>query len=355
MIIRFFIHNKNLLAIILVWTLVLSLIGFFFIGSLSKLWNLITTAGNNLIENLFLGMLGISLLYTVVLILRTIRWQFLLKHQNYNLPPIFLAKVVWFAWAINSVTTPLRIGELQRVYMLKKHANVPYSTTTSSIIVEKFFDLFGLFFVFAIGTLIISFQFKILDESVNIIFWLGIFILFLSLLILSMIIFDKHYMALLQRLPLKNKTTRLYYAFQEARKSLLKTPKEFFFILLLSVLQWLIESLTILWIAWLFSFVNGVNSITAIMFGAVAGYATFIIPISPGSFGTFELSVSYIVFLLLNIKLNLFFQVPLITHIYVVLYLAITGIFALVILKFEKNVCVPFSSSSFYYRPPKSN
>ncbi len=291
---------------------------------------------DGIVESWPLGILGVALLYTLVMLIRVVRWNLLLRSSNIEVEFSLLARVAWIAWAQNAVL-PARLGEVSRLYILKDREDVPVSVTTASILLEKFFDLFGLLFVLATSALLFSIDNTELQSSfVQNIQLLGVLVLIGSLSILSTVVFDEFYLRLLNFMPLKSKLIPLFKRFQRSAKTLLKNRFMFLQVMLISILQWFIEALTIVTIAW----VLGVRiSVIGIIFAAIVGYATYIFPITPGSLGPFELFVGQLLVIIGNITTDQATKVPFVTHILVIVYLGLTSLIATTTLSYrEKNL-----------------
>jgi len=276
-----------------------------------------------------LGVAGVITLYTLVMLIRTLRWKFLLQSNDIDVSFSLLAKVAWIAWAQNGVL-PARLGEFSRLYILKDREDVPVSVTTASILLEKFFDLFGLLFVLASSALMFSNSSSELQSSfLTNVQLLGILVFVGALGILSTIAFDEFYLKLLEKMPLKNKIVPLFTRFRDSSKILLQRKVKFLYVLLISILQWFIEAMTIVFVSWSFGFTI---DIFAIIFAAIVGYATYIFPITPGSLGPFELFVGQLLQIIGNIPQDLATKIPFVTHILVITYLGVTSVIASLLL-----------------------
>lgn len=283
---------------------------------------------NNLINSIAktwpLGVFSVFFIYSIVMLIRTYRWHVLLKINGTSVSFLLLARVAWMAWAQNGIL-PARLGEASRLVILKSYG-IGYSKNTTSIALEKFLDLIGLVSVVGLMSLIIAFFHADVTEITNLKLTIYVLLVLIALgFVFLFLIF--HYPSFFQNMLSKTKfTNRFVSLFNDVTSSvghLVKNKWTFVSLVFLSIMQWFTESLTIYFIA----LILGVpNNITFIMFAAVIGYATYILPVTPGSFGPFELFVGQILLILLNIPASLALSVPIVSHVLVVLYLAITGI-----------------------------
>lgn len=272
-----------------------------------------------------IGLLSVFLLYSLVMVLRIVRWHLLLVEKVARWST--LTKAAYIAWAQNGIL-PARLGEASRLYYLKTSDNVSLSAATSSIILEKFFDFFGLL----LAMLLISISLPS-TYGENGTFELGLTLL--SILVgigiigmMSIFLFDEFYLNLLSKLPFKRRTTRLFKIFKESIQAFGRKPQKVVLIILLSLLQWIIESLTIYFVA--FSLGYKISPIVLI-FAALVGYATYLFPITPGSLGTFEFFVGTVISSLGQMSLQDALSIPFLTHILIIAYLAIGGLIAAVL------------------------
>lgn len=276
------------------------------------------------------GLFGIACIYSIVMLIRVYRWDMLLHSVEVSVPFTFLAKVSWIAWAQNAVI-PARLGEFTRLYYLKSAKNVDYSKTTASLVLEKFFDLFGLLSIVILAAFILLGQ--ITSMPPQYLFGIKILIAFVAIAILSMllsVVRSDWIELILQRTPLGSKALPLFYSFKASIAFVIHDARMLLGLLLLSTFQWLIESTTILLIVFL---LHAPMDVPVVIFAAVIGYATYIFPITPGSLGTFEYFVAQILILLLPLSFDFALQIPLISHVLVISYLGITGIISSLLLK----------------------
>ncbi len=312
----------------------------FLIMILIAYWLIVSIGFNKLVNGLEkswpFGLLAVFFIYSIVMLIRVVRWKLLLQTLDVNHKYSLLTKVSLIAWAQNGIL-PARLGELSRLIILKEHGTA-YSHSTSSIIMEKFFDLLGLMTVLAITALVFiltATQFLGIEKYRFSIIIFMVLVLVGFVMIGLLFKFPIFFENLLSKLPILNKGVPLLRGVVHSVSVIIRDKKLFSFIFLLSALQWFIESTTIVIIA---ITLGAPSNFTVITFAAIIGYSTYILPFTPGSFGPFEFFVAQILLLFLPITDSLALNIPTITHILVVFYLAIASVIATFLLKFELKI-----------------
>lgn len=243
-----------------------------------------------------------SLLFTFDICLRAIRWRILLTTQDIDdvhfkelLAPMFSSSLI-------NLVTPARAGDAIRLYALKKNNSVRYSSGLSIIIVEQIITLFSLLIV-GLGALLLIIVTTDTISSTNI-FASDIQHLVIDLLpiitliyiigttgiILLIFIDAKKFIPILNVFPfpsaIKQKGENFLTIFGDGAKSLRKNPPLLISALIVSSIIWVIEG----FIIWLISIalLDSSYEFTITLFASVMGNITFILPILPGSVGTYE-------------------------------------------------------------------
>lgn len=260
----------------------------------------------NLIFNLLQlgvwGMLTLILLYIADLAIRVYRWKILLLAQGVDLPLKTLVMPVVSALAINLFTIA-RAGEAVRMYALKRNGT-RYSDTLSSIVIEQVLSIFGLLFVIT-GSLF--FVGSLLQENSGIIQQLVVILFIISIVglmgLILMILLPNTVTKILRIFPsfLGERLISLYTAFLSGLKDLRSKPVLLSLGILTSASIWLIEGIMLYVIAF-FVFTPslspeaffGLRNLPWVIAASCAGNVTFIVPILPGSIGTYEVVVALI-------------------------------------------------------------
>ncbi len=110
-------------------------------------------------QNLNFYYLGVyTIITTFAFFPITWRWQVILKAHDEKVGFFRLLKQTIAGYAISYITPAVRIGgEPLRAYMLKKESNIDLKTGTSSIIIDKYVELFGSIIFALVGFILILF------------------------------------------------------------------------------------------------------------------------------------------------------------------------------------------------------
>lgn len=252
-----------------------------------------------------LGFIGFSLIiiiYLFDLLLRTVRWQILLKNQGYSSKSIPL-KTLFFpisASLIINLFTIARAGEISRMYILKKEKGVTYSDSLSTIAMEQSLSIFGLLVIVLMGlTSIGNTLIQDLDDASSINLLVIIFSI-LSIVLLLFLVFIMLYPDLFTKIisffpkSIGYRINRLFLSFYKGLVNFKTKKVQLFFALILSTGIWFIEGILLYIIASsLFPIVTFID-LPWIIAASCLGNITFILPILPGAIGEYEVIVSII-------------------------------------------------------------
>lgn len=232
----------------------------------------------------YIYLLPALMVYFVGVLIRTARWQVLLRPVA-KLPIGRLFSVVVIGYMANDVL-PARMGELVRAYVLKRDEGISKGTSLGTIFIERVLD--GLtMLAFVIGVAV----FIPLDPTVsNIVRIAGPIMLGLLLVGLILTSSPKRALSLTSvalRLAPAGMRTKLA-AFAERflhGLTILQNSKAMLVALALSILAWLCEAAMYYLIGFAFSLGMGLPGY--LVTTAVANLGTMV-PSSPGYVGTFE-------------------------------------------------------------------
>jgi len=122
----------------------------------------------------------VIVLYFINLATKAFRWKTILERANGHVVPGWKAlKIFMVAMGINNVSPGRIMGEPMKVYMAKKELGVDYSAGTTTIFIEKIFDIIFLVAIVSTGFLIIFPDFVSIQGGYVYIF-LGIIILLVA-------------------------------------------------------------------------------------------------------------------------------------------------------------------------------
>lgn len=219
--------------------------------------------------------------------LRTYRWKYLLRPIK-ALPVRDLFPVVTIGYMGNNIF-PFRAGEVLRAYVLKRKEEVSVSASLATILVERIFDgITMLIFVFAILPLVPTNEFLGRLLPFMSVFFFGGLLAFL-LVASSPARTEKLYEWVVIRLVptrFRDQVRGLLARFLEGLQ-VLRSGRDMFFVMGISILLWLVE-------AWKYWFVMQGFALeqpfyVLVFTCAIVNLATSI-PASPGYLGTFEVA-----------------------------------------------------------------
>ena len=199
------------------------------------------------------------------------RWKFLLKRLDYDITFWESLCVVMGTWPIMSVT-PLKSGDLIKgIYVRDK---IPVAVATGSIITEKILDLSSLILFSIFGSLILSQWYILLIASIVVVLISGI---------LMVVRYGN--------IPFADRFKTKYDSLFLSVKVLLAEPGSFAFILIFSLVKWLL----VFWQTDLCFKALGVDIPFSFMIAALP-IAIFIglIPISISGMGTRDAALIYL-------------------------------------------------------------
>ncbi len=277
-------------------------------------------------------LLAFIVLHSTLFLFRAIRWFMILKPLNdddFPLKTSSLFVILLRSWLLLEVL-PARMGDIYRIYESKRRARISYPKGLTSIIVEKTFDLptllllliasfflaFGLGKSNATGDIKNLFFFAAL-VSITLTISLLLFIVYrekiLNMILIVISRFAKKYETKIHKGALA--VDKSFEQFTSNTPSLVKTA-------LLSFPVWFLDGTSI----YIVSRALGYNiSIIIAYVAAFVGILTFIFPVLPGSFGTYEGVVA--IFLMAgDISFSTGVLIALIEHILRILFDAIVSL-----------------------------
>jgi len=209
-------------------------------------------------------------------IFRSMRWKILLSPiKKIKLKDVFI--VLTFGFFVNNIL-PLRLGELARVYALKKLEDVPLSSGLGSVALERISDFIGLLFVMFLAMPILPHG-RIPIQQVIVLMIIGI------ALVLGLSIFFERKGKHLQKIPgifgkifgFLNNITRGFSA--------LKSPQKIILTVLAATLIWTTDICTMAVVSKVFGLNLSLLQAAAVIVGIAFGV---MIPAAPGYVGTYE-------------------------------------------------------------------
>jgi len=236
-----------------------------------------------LLLNLFLG--------TMLLVLRSYRWKIMLKeYKGFELQNFFKSTVMGLFF---NTVLPFRVGDIFQGYILAKKTLLPKSLTMSTVLLERFIDLFPPILFLIIGSF-----FVVLPKQIS----LRISVLVLVGLVLAFVLVLKYKNFLLSRLIFYSEKVSIL-------KKIVGVLEKFFSaienISSISVLYKIILLTFLLWSGYSIGMVLICYSLNIDLPSVWAGFLiqaitalSVVIPSSPGYVGSWEFmgSLSLIIF-----------------------------------------------------------
>ncbi|HEX5436007.1 MAG TPA: lysylphosphatidylglycerol synthase transmembrane domain-containing protein [Gemmatimonadaceae bacterium] len=237
--------------------------------------------------------LGATIAGTLIVVLRAIRWRYILAPIARDLP----FGQLWRATAIGVMVTnviPLRAGELARAYALARETpRVSFSAAFASIAVDRVFDTFVVLLLAFAAVLSPNFPRGsfLLGKSMSSVIGMGALLVAVALFVLYLIVFFpgrliRIYEAFARRVVprLEERGRQALLAFA-AGLGVLRSPRHFAIVFLWTLAHWLLDA---------FAFWLGFKAVgIAAPFSAALILQLFIaisvaLPSSPGFWGAFE-------------------------------------------------------------------
>jgi len=122
--------------------------------------------------------------------LRSFRWKELLSTTGFDTSIKFTWRTMHAAWFVNWIT-PLRIGEMVRLYSAKKNEGISYGANSAAIAIEHIFDLIAILIISCLS-LIVTLQLGQVPDNTFFILVLALAaIIGLIVLVLVLLFFGK--------------------------------------------------------------------------------------------------------------------------------------------------------------------
>ena len=214
-------------------------------------------------------------------ILRTWRWNVLLRSAGYVFPKDTIFRCIMFGWLLNYVL-PARVGDVAGGVALKSTEGAPLGMSLSTIVLERAIDMITLAFLLGVSaSLFFPKRFLMLEVIA-----IGIAVVLLLLLFL---IYKFDYLIvnkLKNRFPSIKESIPLL---KQGLDKLYKNPQAIVLCLFLSVPIWLFE------ISSLYFAAKAINFGLPFSLATVSGIAAFIaqvLPLTPAGIGIHEASIT---------------------------------------------------------------
>jgi uncharacterized protein (TIRG00374 family) len=281
-----------------------------------------------------------SLVYCISWPLRGIRFQQILKRLGNNYGLGFLTGSIFISQSAN-VILPARIGDLSRMYILKKSKDLSLTTSFSSITVERVFDVVAITSIAMLASSGAASHFE-LPPWMNSMIKLSGFAVIVFFAILFAISFREGCTkkGIASKVSKKENSSGRYLekiknfasTFLHQMSIVAVCPSAFLTVTISSLLIWVMDILTCYLVLKAFPS-TGINlsstyMISLIFLAVAIGNIAKTFPITPGAIGTYEVALTA-VFGLGGINPQIAFTVAVIDHIIKNAITLIGGVFAL--------------------------
>ncbi|RXA16827.1 flippase-like domain-containing protein [Methanosarcina sp. MSH10X1] len=262
-----------------------------------------------------------SLVYCISWPLRGMRFQQILKRLGNQYGLGFLTGSIFISQSAN-VILPARIGDLSRMYILKKSKDLSLTTSFSSLTVERVFDIVAITSIAILASSGAASHFELAPWMDSLIKLSGLaVVLFFSILFIASLR-ESHTKTTLEREKLQNglsgKIKGFTSTFLHQMSVVAVRPSSFLAVTASSLLIWGIDIFTCFLVLKSFQAVGVSLSSTymiSLIFLAVAlGNIAKIFPVTPGAIGTYEVALTA-VFALGGIEPEIGFTVAVLDHI----------------------------------------
>ncbi|MDD2338841.1 MAG: flippase-like domain-containing protein [Methanosarcina sp.] len=261
-----------------------------------------------------------SLVYCISWPLRGIRFQQILKRLGNQYELGFLTGSIFISQSAN-VILPARIGDLSRMYILKKSKDLAFTTSFSSLTVERVFDIVAITSIAMLASSGAATRFELTPWMGSLIKLSGFAVVFFFSILFIASFREGHAKKILEmetsRNGLSGKIKGFAFTFLHQLSVVAVRPSAFLAVTTSSLLIWGVDIFTCFLVLKSFPTVGVSTSsmyMISLIFLAVAlGNIAKIFPITPGAIGTYEIALTA-VFGLGGIKPEIGFTVAVLDH-----------------------------------------
>ncbi|WP_048158732.1 flippase-like domain-containing protein [Methanosarcina sp. WWM596] len=265
-----------------------------------------------------------SLVYCISWPLRGIRFQQILNRLGNHYGLGFLTGSIFISQSAN-VILPARIGDLSRMYILKKSKDLAFTTSLSSLTVERVFDIIAITFIAALASSGVTTRFEIASWMESLIKFSGLAVLFFFIALFALSFREgrmtksggKKASVISSGEPL-HKIKGFVSTFVHQISVVAVRPGAFLTVVASSLFIWGMDILTCFLVLKAFPTAGGDMSsaftISLVFLAVALGNIVKTFPITPGAIGTYEVALTA-VFGLGGIRPELGFTVAVLDHI----------------------------------------
>jgi len=263
-------------------------------------------------------------LYALDFVIRSFRWKILLNICEATPQIWHLWSLLHSVWLVNNLL-PGRIGDVLRLQIVEEDIHADAGITLGTLIVDRFLDFLVLIGLAGISSYSVARSFTINPTASIVIRGAMVILGVVLLIIVIMLVAGHRILRSFSFLPenLYERLIQVYLSWKASLRIIIQNRTKFVCALLLSVILWISETTTI------FLITRGIGlqiSYSLCLLSASIGYLTFAASITPGSFGTFELSTASLLSISSKVVLEDALIVPLIDRILKMIYLVCLGV-----------------------------
>lgn len=206
--------------------------------------------------------------------LRGARYRYILNRLSVLVGTVFSTACIFVSQTANLII-PARLGDLIRLFILKHEKKTTYTLGFSSLITERVFDILTIALIGAIAL-----PFVVGQEP-----WFSMligFVLLLGLLFFVVLIYSGRFSS-------DNQILAKVIEILSQIRSVSQTPRAFIYLILSSVIIWIIDCIVCLMVALMF---GEPVSFMVVVLAIVIGNLVKAVPITPGGIGTYELALA---------------------------------------------------------------
>ncbi len=276
------------------------------------------------IENVFNNLLLIEPIYLIPIIIlysfgwlfRGVRWREILSVPEQKMSVLMSIKL-YLIGNLTNLVIPAKLGDMTKVFAVKKLYNIDYHRGLSSVLIDRYFDFLS---ILMMGLLLLPFLIGPELPSWIIVVFIVCFVLIMSSLMVLIVLIQKKgdtYMKVFGSW-LGGQMSKL----RESIISMALNKKKLAVSLMASFMIWTMECL----VTYLFAISLGFNvEILVIFFAIILANMTKALPLTPGGIGPYEAAFSAIFISLSGFGMDVAMSIIVIDHLFKNLYTLIMG------------------------------
>ncbi|MDQ1275154.1 MAG: glycosyltransferase AglD [Euryarchaeota archaeon] len=277
------------------------------------------------IKHVSMGTLALaSLVYCASWPLRGVRFQQILNRLGNRYGLGFLTGSIFISQSAN-VILPARIGDLSRMYILKKSKDLAFTTSLSSLTVERVFDIIAITFIAVLASSGVASRLELASWMESLIEFSGIAV-FLFFAVLFVLSFRESRSKKSEKENVSknvsgepvNKLREFVSPFIHQMSVVAVRPGAFLAVVASSLIIWSMDIFTCFLVLKAFPTagvdISSTFTISLVFLAVALGNIAKTFPITPGAIGTYEVALTA-VFVLGGIRPELAFTVAVLDHI----------------------------------------